>query len=114
MDVIITLCYIFFFSSRRRHTRSKRDWSSDVCSSDLDERLAAAALFRAKSQVEEVRSGREALVFTEMPYQVNKARSEERRVGKESRTTSPPWEYSRKDTKRSSAQASKYKKHTAT
>src|SRR5699024_4580300 len=25
-----------FFSSRRRHTRSKRDWSSDVCSSDLD------------------------------------------------------------------------------
>src|SRR6266513_4047119 len=31
------MCYrvSFFFSSRRRHTRSKRDWSSDVCSSDL-------------------------------------------------------------------------------
>src|SRR5438067_6801756 len=29
------LCNSFFFSSRRRHTRSKRDWSSDVCSSDL-------------------------------------------------------------------------------
>src|SRR6266496_5708268 len=28
-------CYFFFFSSRRRHTRSLRDWSSDVCSSDL-------------------------------------------------------------------------------
>src|SRR5438067_5900543 len=28
---------LFFFSSRRRHTRSKRDWSSDVCSSDLCE-----------------------------------------------------------------------------
>src|SRR5207302_4948253 len=28
---------IFFFSSRRRHTRFSRDWSSDVCSSDLDE-----------------------------------------------------------------------------
>src|SRR5579885_3862594 len=28
-------CSGFFFSSRRRHTRSKRDWSSDVCSSDL-------------------------------------------------------------------------------
>src|SRR5207249_6431366 len=28
-------CFVFFFSSRRRHTRSKRDWSSDVCSSDL-------------------------------------------------------------------------------
>src|SRR5699024_1750779 len=36
---ITTLCIVifdvFFFSSRRRHTRSKRDWSSDVCSSDL-------------------------------------------------------------------------------
>src|SRR5699024_11938519 len=29
----------FFFSSRRRHTRSKRDWSSDVCSYDLRARL---------------------------------------------------------------------------
>src|SRR5687768_18369848 len=28
----------FFFSSRRRHTRCSRDWSSDVCSSDLEER----------------------------------------------------------------------------
>src|SRR5207247_8194577 len=28
-------CVFFFFSSRRRHTRSTRDWSSDVCSSDL-------------------------------------------------------------------------------
>src|SRR5438105_8392058 len=27
--------FTFFFSSRRRHTRSTRDWSSDVCSSDL-------------------------------------------------------------------------------
>src|SRR5207249_2767097 len=32
----------FFFSSRRRHTRSKRDWSSDVCSSDL---LAAIGIY---------------------------------------------------------------------
>src|SRR5699024_11705175 len=30
--------FVFFFSSRRRHTRSKRDWSSDVCSSDLEVR----------------------------------------------------------------------------
>src|SRR5215469_1904186 len=29
------MLYFFFFSSRRRHTRSLRDWSSDVCSSDL-------------------------------------------------------------------------------
>src|SRR5699024_9664857 len=37
----------FFFSSRRRHTRSKRDWSSDVCSSDvLLKRVAAAEIER--------------------------------------------------------------------
>src|SRR5256884_4044711 len=29
------LFFFFFFSSRRRHTRCSRDWSSDVCSSDL-------------------------------------------------------------------------------
>src|SRR2546422_8336906 len=33
----------FFFSSRRRHTRCSRDWSSDVCSSDLALRLAEVA-----------------------------------------------------------------------
>src|SRR5687768_17657374 len=33
--------FFFFFSSRRRHTRCSRDWSSDVCSSDLQgERVA--------------------------------------------------------------------------
>src|SRR4051794_6479613 len=37
-----------------------------------------AVVLRAKSHVEEVRSGREALVFTEMPYQVNKAKLQER------------------------------------
>src|SRR5690606_41119921 len=31
-----SLAKAFFFSSRRRHTRFSRDWSSDVCSSDLD------------------------------------------------------------------------------
>src|SRR5437660_9636160 len=31
-------CFFFFFSSRRRHTRWPRDWSSDVCSSDLSRR----------------------------------------------------------------------------
>src|SRR5690606_39852977 len=33
----------FFFSSRRRHTRFSRDWSSDVCSSDLGRSLALDA-----------------------------------------------------------------------
>src|SRR2546429_196717 len=35
--------YDFFFSSRRRHTRCSRDWSSDVCSSDLSGALAQVA-----------------------------------------------------------------------
>src|SRR5690625_2812214 len=30
------MLFLFFLSSRRRHTRWPRDWSSDVCSSDLD------------------------------------------------------------------------------
>src|SRR5215813_4890865 len=33
------LIFFFFFSSRRRHTRCGRDWSSDVCSSDLQEQM---------------------------------------------------------------------------
>src|SRR5690606_39864344 len=37
-DIILLIEDInFFFSSRRRHTRFSRDWSSDVCSSDLDD-----------------------------------------------------------------------------
>src|SRR5699024_11833187 len=42
-----------FFSSRRRHTRSKRDWSSDVCSSDLaglDPRIRPARRGDARRQ----------------------------------------------------------------
>src|SRR2546430_10658022 len=38
------LCvFYFFFSSRRRHTRFDCDWSSDVCSSDLERRARASA-----------------------------------------------------------------------
>src|SRR3989454_4893281 len=36
------ICFFFFFSSRRRHTRLQGDWSSDVCSSDLPQRLGHA------------------------------------------------------------------------
>src|SRR5690554_7647536 len=35
LTTAITAVPLFFFSSRRRHTRCGRDWSSDVCSSDL-------------------------------------------------------------------------------
>src|SRR5690349_24262057 len=63
----------FFFSSRRRHTRSLRDWSSDVCSSDLV-RLGLRALAR--------HGGRRA---EPAAAAAGHSRSEERRVGKECR-----------------------------
>src|SRR2546422_11106978 len=40
--------FFFFFSSRRRHTRCSRDWSSDVCSSDLQHDDDAVALDHTK------------------------------------------------------------------
>src|SRR5699024_11381228 len=50
-----------FFSSRRRHTRSKRDWSSDVCSSDLKKfeldpkkRVLQTALLRVELELLEL------------------------------------------------------------
>src|SRR5690625_6430024 len=38
------MVFLFFFSSRRRHTRWPRDWSSDVCSSDLSIDFAVHSL----------------------------------------------------------------------
>src|SRR5207249_7814027 len=95
------------FSSRRRHTRSKRDWSSDVCSSDL----VLQALRRGGKRISRCalrRDPRAALFFLQihtnafshdgdkrMRSQAPRAdsetmalddfRSEERRVGKECR-----------------------------
>src|SRR5256886_1162667 len=40
----VAVCVFFFFSSRRRHTRFDCDWSSDVCSSDLDPVAVAGRL----------------------------------------------------------------------
>src|SRR5882762_8583188 len=43
--------FFFFFSSRRRHTRFKCDWSSDVCSSDLDDvRVPSSCGFQGNSE----------------------------------------------------------------
>src|SRR2546429_189479 len=39
---MLVVMSIFFFSSRRRHTRCSRDWSSDVCSSDLEDEIILA------------------------------------------------------------------------
>src|SRR5437879_9124012 len=41
--MFIIFFIFFFFSSRRRHTRYIGDWSSDVCSSDLDEGVRVSA-----------------------------------------------------------------------
>src|SRR5256886_5463886 len=95
----------FFFSSRRRHTRFDCDWSSDVCSSDLepmswtspgdDGWLAARALLEEKTPDTTTGAG--------LPKRVPKAhlvpgsaaprheRSEERRVGKECRSRWSPY-----------------------
>src|SRR6266542_3679742 len=50
--------FFFFFSSRRRHTRCYRDWSSDVCSSDLAEaRVVSERLLRVLSRPYELPTG---------------------------------------------------------
>src|SRR5262245_66564246 len=69
-------CFFFFFSSRRRHTRCLSDWSSDVCSSDLEAELDSA---RAESSSASRSASWPASCW------LSAARSEERRVGKECR-----------------------------
>src|SRR5258707_11744378 len=99
MDVSMLRCFFFFFSSRRRHTRYWRDWSSDVCSSDLaDIRMAdlIAELRRIGGSVQEV--GLEAIKRLDRHrHAVSRQRigdglrSEERRVGKECRSRWSPY-----------------------
>src|SRR5699024_12089014 len=93
------------FSSRRRHTRSKRDWSSDVCSSDLLRHLLTEveSMYRRAKELKfskeyingELMSDIKQLFPLSMQRNINKQRrdraitlrdllrSEERRVGKE-------------------------------
>src|SRR5690606_40609505 len=49
---LFNVSLFFFFSSRRRHTRFSRDWSSDVCSSDLREPALVARLDARDAQRE--------------------------------------------------------------
>src|SRR6266702_538936 len=72
----------FFLSSRSRHTRWQRDWSSDVCSSDLASCIRTATATRAASAEPGPRIGNS---FSTM------RRSEERRVGKECRSRWSPY-----------------------
>src|SRR5436190_1602566 len=88
----------FFFSSRRRHTRSLCDWSSDVCSSDLSDAMKlrdivpAPATFDARTGSLDItgiavdsRAVKPGNLFVAVPG-TKVDRSEERRVGKESRS----------------------------
>src|SRR5690606_39422010 len=77
----------FFLSSRRRHTRFSRDWSSDVCSSDL---WIEMGYWAGCEDYMQVRRCYEALArdyprSDENIWGSSQLRSEERRVGKECR-----------------------------
>src|SRR3712207_8458230 len=99
------LTIIFFFSSRRRHTRYWRDWSSDVCSSDLewlggvrnwdyrycwlrDASFTLRALFALGYREEAEAYIGWLLHATRLTWP---ERSEERRVGKECRSRWSPY-----------------------
>src|SRR5690554_7274546 len=91
---------MFFFSSRRRHTRCGRDWSSDVCSSDLEDFIAEQfeimqeELDKAGYVQYEISNFGKPDTFAihnsnywlGIPYLGIGPRSEERRVGKECRS----------------------------
>src|SRR2546422_5864263 len=95
----------FFFSSRRRHTRCSRDWSSDVCSSDLFLGLLLFDKIAWKEpQAQKARRCRtQELVWNRVQEIRRKngsgsglgefgiSRSEERRVGKECRSRWSPY-----------------------
>src|SRR2546430_6019229 len=94
---------VFFFSSRRRHTRFDCDWSSDVCSSDLlitamhdEEKITISTIavgeepnLRLLSRLAEYGGG--AFHHTTDPSTLPDLRSEERRVGKECRSRWAPY-----------------------
>src|SRR5687768_18373944 len=97
----------FFFSSRRRHTRCSRDWSSDVCSSDLTSATSSSVpkLSPRYDHVEGItypsprggsRTGFNSLPPLEWPTDSDVPRSEERRVGKECRSRGQPNQYKKR------------------
>src|SRR5258707_8044033 len=98
MEIGTSLMCFFFFSSRRRHTRYWRDWSSDVCSSDLD--VVVGAQLEADDYVVKPFSVRELVLRVNAIMRARgrpggtepgPTRSEERRVGKECRSRWSPY-----------------------
>src|SRR5207245_3723138 len=96
----VCLCvFFFFFSSRRRHTRCYRDWSSDVCSSDLAPNGGVEDLFTVSGRADAgacslrqpsfnaARATNNIIFRIPTPvFGAGLMRSEERRVGKEGRS----------------------------
>src|SRR3712207_8144810 len=91
---------LFFFSSRRRHTRYWRDWSSDVCSSDLGRHTGmrlVIGMILAEPRLCEVLVVDETetvacrgIIVVHDDSRLH-TRSEERRVGKECRSRWSPY-----------------------
>src|SRR5256884_6348267 len=57
----------FFFSSRRRHTRCSRDWSSDVCSSDLGVGCGSAQGLKIVARLAQMHGVRSDVAYLENP-----------------------------------------------
>src|SRR5688572_33036299 len=94
---------LFFFSSRRRHTRFDCDWSSDVCSSDL-----AVFVLQGRGGVARDRPvvrPRDHHLPDEQDEDRQEERSEERRVGKECRARWSPYHEKKKYNERYNALA---------
>src|SRR5699024_11659026 len=86
---------LIFFSSRRRHTRSKRDWSSDVCSSDLPCRQKILGKPPRKWRPPTRRRWIKRQRMHHRPP--GRSRSEERRVGKEWRSRRTAYDNRKKE-----------------
>src|SRR3712207_7837023 len=94
----IIVMFFFFFSSRRRHTRYWRDWSSDVCSSDLVAYLESWGRATVQSPagpkgIMQIAHGTAGAMGLKITYarRYRTGRSEERRVGKECRSRWSPY-----------------------
>src|SRR3712207_7447126 len=86
--------FFFFFSSRRRHTRYWRDWSSDVCSSDLFSKFVPKHINDVVIKWIIGPLGDmflRAIKMVVVPLVLFSLRSEERRVGKECRSRWSPY-----------------------
>src|SRR5438034_1526430 len=87
-EILSEILVVFFFSSRRRHTISLCDWSSDVCSSDLGGPGDSHRQGEVARHQDPHTSRIASYAGFKRSCHVGTSRSEERRVGKECRTSS--------------------------